>query len=164
MNPRKAGGSLSGNPYSRGMKFTRITILYKYSGKEGSKTSFTSISQAFSDESYSFLNRKYNSFALSCEDGGNQNKYLLKLAKEIWKYLLNHGIIITAECLPSSMNVEADRQSRISKYHSESKILSQVFQRIFQIKGKPEMDFLLFDCHHNFHGTFYENQNYTVRE
>ena len=62
------------------------------------------------------------------------------------------------------MNVEADWQSRISKDHSESKILSQVFQRIFQIKGKPEMDFLLFDCYHNFHGTLYENQNYTVRQ
>ena len=81
MNPRKAGGSLSGNPYSRGMKFTRITILYKYSGKEGSKTSFTSISQAFSDESYSFLNRKYNSFALSCEDGGNQKQVFTKISQ-----------------------------------------------------------------------------------
>ena len=72
--------------------------------------------------------------------GGTKNKYLIELAKEIWKYLLHHGITITAEYLPSSMNVEADWQSRNAKDNSELKILIQVFQRISQIKGKPEMD------------------------
>ena len=71
---------------------------------------------------------------------GTKNKYLIELAKEIWKYLLHHGITITAEYLPSSMNVEADWQSRNAKDNSELKILIQVFQRICQIKGKPEMD------------------------
>ena len=47
--------------------------------------------------------------------GGTKNKYLIELAKEIWKYLLHHGITITAEYLPSSMNVEGDWQSRNSK-------------------------------------------------
>ena len=55
-------------------------------------------------------------------------------------YLLHYGITITAEYLQSSMNVEADWQSRNSKDHSEWKLLPQVFQRIYQIKGKPEMD------------------------
>ena len=72
--------------------------------------------------------------------GETKNKYLIELAKEIWKYLLHHGITITAEYLPSSMNVEADWQSRNAKDNSELKILIQVFQRICQIKGKPEMD------------------------
>ena len=72
--------------------------------------------------------------------GGTTNKDLIKLAKEICKYLLHHGITITAKYLPSSMNVEADWQSRNSKDHSEWKLLLQVFQRICQIKGKPEMD------------------------
>ena len=122
------------------MEFTLTTTSYKCIGNEGSKTSFASISQAFSDENYSFPNRQYNSFVLFCKDGGTKNKYLIELAKEIWKYLLHHGITITAEYLPSSMNVEANWQSRNSKDHSEWKLLPQVFQRICQIKGKPEMD------------------------
>ena len=69
-----------------------------------------------------------------------KNKYLIELAKEIWKHLLHYGITITAEYLRSSMNEEADWQSRNSKDHSEWKLLPQVFQRICQIKGKPEMD------------------------
>ena len=73
-----------------------------------------------------------------------KNKYLIELAKEIWKYLLHHGITITEEYIPSSMNVEADWQSRNSKDHSEGKHLPRVFQRIFQIKRKPEMDLFAF--------------------
>ena len=72
--------------------------------------------------------------------GGTKNKYLIELAKEIWNYLLHHEITITAEYLPSSMNVEADWQSRNSKDHSEWKLLPQLFQTICHIKGKPEMD------------------------
>ena len=94
---------------------------------EGSRTSFASISQAFSNESYSFPNRQYNNLVLCCEDGENQ--------KQVF-----NGITITAEYLPSSMDVEADWQSINSKDHSEWKLLPQVFQRICQIKGKPEMD------------------------
>ena len=83
-----------------------------------------------------------NTTALSYlgEIGGTKNKYLIELAKKIWKYLLHHGTTITADYLPSSMNVEADWQSRNSKDYSEWKLLRQVFQRICQIKGKPEMD------------------------
>ena len=87
------------------MEFTGIITSYKCIENEGSKTGFTSISQAFSAESYSFLNRQYNSLVLSCEDKGTKNKYLIELAKEIWKYLQHHGFTITAEYLPSSMNV-----------------------------------------------------------
>ena len=37
--------------------------------------------------------------------GGIQN---LKLTKEIWDHLLQWGITLTAECLPSKLNVTAD--------------------------------------------------------
>ena len=94
------------------MEFTGITTSYKCIGNEGSKTSFAGIPQAFSDESYSFPNRQYNSLVLPCEDGGTTNKYLIELEKEMWMYLLHYGITITAEYLQSSMNVEADWQSR----------------------------------------------------
>ena len=45
-------------PNRRGMEFPEITTSYKCIGNEGSKTSFASISQAFSDESFSFPNRQ----------------------------------------------------------------------------------------------------------
>ena len=61
-------------------------------------------------KNYSFPNRQYNSLVSSCEDlggVGTKSKYLMELTKEIWKYLLHHGITITAEYLPGSMNMEA---------------------------------------------------------
>ena len=72
---------------------------------------------------------------------GTKSKYLVELAKEIWKCFLHHGIKITAECLSSSINVEVDWQSRNSKNHSEWKLLPEIFQRSCQITGRPEMDF-----------------------
>ena len=60
-------------------------------------------------KNYSFPNRQYNSLVSSCEDlggVGTKSKYLMELTKEIWKYLLHHGITITAEYLPGSMNME----------------------------------------------------------
>ena len=54
----RLGSSLLGNSNRRGMEFPEITTSYKCIGNEGSKTSFASISQAFSDESFSFPNRQ----------------------------------------------------------------------------------------------------------
>ena len=84
-------------------------------------------------KNYSFPNRQYNSLVSSCEDlggVGTKSKYLMELTREIWKYLLHHGITITAEYLPGSMNMEAIGISN----------LPQVFQKICQMKRKPEMD------------------------
>ena len=92
-----------------------------------------------------------------------KNKYLIELAKEIWKYLLHRGITIIAEYLPSSMNLGTDWQSRKSKDHSEWKILPQVFQIICQIKGKPEMDLFAFRLL-VLHGTLHGNQIHTVSQ
>ena len=123
------------------MEFKRTTTSYKCIGNEESKTSITSISQAVSDESHSFQidNTKVLSYLVKMGGGATKNKYLIELAKEIWEYLLHREITITAEYLPSSMNVEADWQSRNSKDYSEWKLLPQIFQRICQIKGRPEM-------------------------
>ena len=40
--------------------------------------------------------------------GGTQNLKMVELAKEIWEYFLKWGITITAEYLPSELNVAAD--------------------------------------------------------
>ena len=39
---------------------------------------------------------------------GTHSLKLLKISKPIWHYLLFHGIIITAEYLPSKLNVQTD--------------------------------------------------------
>ena len=40
--------------------------------------------------------------------GGNRSPELLQIAKEIWDYLLANGLAVTAEYLPSSLNIQAD--------------------------------------------------------
>ena len=72
--------------------------------------------------------------------GGTGNQMLLKLSKEIWQYLLKHQIIITAEYLPSCLNVEADWQSRNSRDPSEWKLFPKVFQQVCQRRGMPVID------------------------
>ena len=44
--------------------------------------------------------------------GGTKNEYMIRLSKEIWHYLLNHNMAITAEYLPSVLKTVADRESR----------------------------------------------------
>ena len=71
--------------------------------------------------------------------GGTGNQMLLKLSKEIWQYLLKHQITITAEYLPSSLNVEADWQSQNSRDPSEWKLCAKVFQQVSQRRGTPKV-------------------------
>ena len=71
--------------------------------------------------------------------GGKGNQILLKLSKEIWQYLLKHHITITTENLPSSLNVEADWQSRNSRDPSEWKLCPKVFQQVCQRRGTPKV-------------------------
>ena len=81
MHPRKAGEQSVRNSNRRQVEFTRTTTLYNCIGNEASKTGFASISQAFSDESYSFPNRQYNSLVLSCEDGEINKQVFNKISK-----------------------------------------------------------------------------------
>ena len=75
------GSSLSGNSNRRGVEFTGTATSYKCIANKGSKISFASISQAVSDESYSFVNRQYNRLVLSCEDGRNQKQVFSRISK-----------------------------------------------------------------------------------
>ena len=49
------------------------------------------------------------------EMGGTRSQKLLQVAKEIWDYLLANRIVVTSEYLPSSLNIQADWQSRNQK-------------------------------------------------
>ena len=72
--------------------------------------------------------------------GGTKNQELTAISKEIWQYLLKRKITITAEYLPGSMNVEADRESRQTRDSSEWKLNPTVFMKLCRIKRTPEMD------------------------
>ena len=72
--------------------------------------------------------------------GGTQDLKLVQLTKEIWNYLLQCGITLTAEYLPSKLNMTADWESRNSSDSSEWKLAPQSFQRICQLRGTPEID------------------------
>ena len=57
--------------------------------------------------------------------GGTKNDHI-RLIKEIWHYLLNHNMAITAEYLPSVLNTVADRESRKKPDSSEWLLPSKV--------------------------------------
>ena len=62
--------------------------------------------------------------------GGTKSQELTAISKEIWQYLLKRKITITAEYLPGSMNVEADRESRQTRDSSEWKLNPTIFMKL----------------------------------
>jgi hypothetical protein len=72
--------------------------------------------------------------------GGTKNLTMIKISKRIWEYLLQHGITITAEWIPSHLNVIADWESRNVKDSAEWKLCPRVFQSICRVMGQPETD------------------------
>ena len=77
--------------------------------------------------------------------GGTRNIRLIQETKEIWNYLIGHGIMITVEYLPSHLNVIADQESRNCVDKSEWKLSPIIFDKICRSCGIPEID--LFASH-----------------
>ena len=74
-------------------------------------------------------------------EGVTKNEHMLKLSKEIWHYLLNHNISITAEHLPSVLNTVTDRKSRKKKTYSTRWTLHpKVFQANSRLLGSLTID------------------------
>ena len=65
---------------------------------------------------------------------------MLVIAKRIWEYPLEHQITITAEWIPSHLNVVADWESRNVRDSSEWKLCPRIFQQICRRMGYPEVD------------------------
>ena len=72
--------------------------------------------------------------------GGTKNPRMLKLAKEIWQYLMSKKITLTVEYIPSELNVVADWESRNWKDSSEWKLNAGCFQKICKAFGMPDID------------------------
>ena len=75
--------------------------------------------------------------------GGAKGQELLRVSKEIWDYLLKHHIMITVEYLPGCLNCPADWESRNQKDSIDWELCPQVFQKIYQKVGQPEMHLFL---------------------
>lgn len=82
--------------------------------------------------------------------GGTRSPEMIKLAKKMWKFLLENGIMITVEYIPSKLNVEADAQSRQTQDWSDWKLCKQVFHRICEVWGRPEVDLFASRTSHQF--------------
>ena len=61
--------------------------------------------------------------------GGTRSQELLQVAKEIWDCLLASRIAVTAEYLPSSLNIQTDWQSRDQKDSSDWKLNPNIFSQ-----------------------------------
>ena len=79
-------------------------------------------------------------FSILTQDGGTHSSQLLNISKEIWKYLLDKQITITAEYLPSKLNIRADWESRNCRDMSDWKLDWRIFQKITRVRGFPEID------------------------
>ena len=77
---------------------------------------------------------------LEDEMDGTCNSQLLKFSKSIQNYLLSHKITITAEYLPSRLNVKADWESRNVTKSFDCKLLQKVFLKITKVLGTPSID------------------------
>ena len=72
--------------------------------------------------------------------GGTGNLELIEGAKNIWTYLMSMGTTLTAEYIPTKLNVAADFQSRNVEDSSEWKLHPEVFRGLCQVMGRPQVD------------------------
>ena len=80
--------------------------------------------------------------------GENRSPELLQVANEIWEYLLANGIAVTAEYLPSTLNIQADWQSRNHKDSGDWKLNPKIFSQILKIRGISQIDLLASRLNH----------------
>ena len=71
---------------------------------------------------------------------GTHDRELLHISKSIWSYLLSKQIAMSAEYLPSALNVHADWESRNAKDNSEWKLDVLVFQEIVTHMRQPALN------------------------
>ena len=72
--------------------------------------------------------------------GGTRNQLLVQISKEIWEYLLDKEITITAKYLLGALNKGADMQSRTVKDSSKWKLNPVVFQNLYKSWWTPDID------------------------
>ena len=135
------GGYLPGSLYWGTMDNEGEKLPHKPFGNDSSRPGCEDIHKAApTSEKCSPNAGQQNSISIPGEDGRHQNKALTEISKSLWAYLLSKKITLTAEYLPSKLNIEADYQSRNVVDWSEWKLCTQSFKTICATMGKPDMD------------------------
>ena len=112
---------------------------YKCAGNTSDKTGSIFLHQREKGESHTLSDRQQGSLYLF-NLGGTKNEHMIRLSKEMWHYLLNRNMAITAEYLPSVLNTVADRESRKKPDSSEWLLHLNVFQAVSRLLGSPTID------------------------
>ena len=71
--------------------------------------------------------------------GGTKHK-CNQIARDTWLWCYNRGIWLSAAHLPGSQNVIADKESRTRHDNMEWVLDAQLFQKICDVFGRPEVD------------------------
>ena len=138
--PDSVGSSLQWGSNIRPMVRGRENLTHECAGTTSNKTGSIFIHQREKGKSHTLSDRQKGNLVLPFENGGNKNENMNRLSKEIWHYLLNHNMAITAEYLPSVLNTVADRESRKKPDSSEWLLHPKVFQAVSQLLGSPPID------------------------
>ena len=72
--------------------------------------------------------------------GGTKSDQLVNIARQVWDWCIQRGITLTAEYIPTDLNVEADWESRHFSDYSSWKLNPSIFQSIMQIFGNCNVD------------------------
>ena len=130
------GGSLQGVKVRATMVKTRGKTTHKLIGVNGSKTSNFDFHTIIShDQLNSYSNGQYCGSNLFGKNGDTKNRDISVLSKEIWDYLLEKKITITAENLPGKLNIQADQESQSVRDSSEWKLNPSIFRKKLLIEG-----------------------------
>ena len=124
------GGSLQGEKDRGTMVKTRGKTTHKLIRVNGSKTSNFDFHTIIShDQLNSYSNGQYCGSNLFGKNGDTKNRDISVLSKEIWDYLLEKKITITAEYLPGKLNIQADQESQLVRDSSEWKLNPSIFRK-----------------------------------
>ena len=72
--------------------------------------------------------------------GGVKSKECLTVAKEIWTWAIDHDLHLSAEHIPGSKNVLADKASRVFDENTEWELMDRYFSKIHRKFGSFDID------------------------
>ena len=78
--------------------------------------------------------------------GGVQYPKLNNLARDLWQWCEEREIWVFASYIPSSENVDADRESRITNIDTEWELAAFAFEKLVRIFGQPDIDLFASRC------------------
>ena len=140
MLPKQVGGNLSGNHHGGTWSYQEKTKHINILELIAVKLAILAFNKGKSITAIHLQRDNMTALSSLVKMGGTRSPELLQVAKEIWDYLLANGIAVTAEYLPSSLNIQADWQSRNHRDTSDWKLNPKMFSQIVKIRGIPQID------------------------